>query len=58
VRQGLSTATRRWRPEMAWGVVACARKATRGEKRGRDQGKMTRGHVLQLEVELGGLRRR
>jgi hypothetical protein len=33
---GLSTATRRWRPEMARGIVARVRKTTRGEERGRD----------------------
>jgi hypothetical protein len=38
-------------------VVARAREATRGEERGRDWEDMTRGLVLQLEVELGGLRR-
>jgi hypothetical protein len=56
--RGLSTVTRTWRPEMARGVVARARKATKEEKWGRDRGEMTRGHVLQLEVELGVLCRR
>jgi hypothetical protein len=40
------------------GVVARAREATMGEERGRDWEEMTRGLVLQLEVELGDLRRR
>jgi hypothetical protein len=38
--------------------VACAREATRGEERGRDWEEMTRGLVLQLEVELGARHRR
>jgi hypothetical protein len=39
----LSTTARRWRPEMARGVVARAREARKGEERGRDRGEMTRG---------------
>jgi hypothetical protein len=39
----LSTMARRWRPEMARGVVARARAARKGEESGRNRGEMTRG---------------
>jgi hypothetical protein len=34
-------------------VVARAREGSRGEERGRDREETTRGHVQELEVELG-----
>jgi hypothetical protein len=43
---------------MARVAVACAREATRGEKRSRDWEGTTRGRVLQLEVALGARHRR
>jgi hypothetical protein len=57
----LSTTARRWRPEMARGVVARAREARKGEERGRDRGEMTRGRCSSWrwssERGIGGERR-